>query len=220
MSMKIDKTKKNLKRKAPYANYKSTRISPYSKVSYANPGTINKIAVRLEHPTGAYYTSTTIGPVGAAFIFRLSDMPDNASYTSIYDAYRIDKITAYIHSVCQSSTPTVTPAFAPLCTAIDYDDATIPTSFTNLMESSTSKVHANNPSQVIVRSFIPEAVMASFQAGAAIDGRALKSRSWIDMASTGVNHYGFKLIIRQATSTNSFAYYINFKYDVSFKRTR
>lgn len=191
--------------------------SPYGGLSIRRSGFL-KIRVKIE-PASNQLTSTAAATGVYSWTFTANDLPDLTSYSSIYDSYRFDKITAVIIPATQIASPATTYQWAPLVTAIDYDDGALPSTYNEVLAYGTSMVH-DPMGGMIMRSFTPRCAVGAIDTGASYANKVTKKWQWIDFASTAVSHYGFKAVVKQATSTNVFNYYIYFIYDISMKSTR
>lgn len=199
------------KAKVPY------RESPMGGLTSRRNGFL-KLRVKIE-PTTNILTSTVAATGLYSYQFTLNDLPDVSNYSAIWDSYRFDKITAVIQPVTQISFPSTTFSHAPLVTAIDYDDAAIPTSFAQLLAHGTSMIH-DPMGGAVKRSFVPHCAIGVADTALNFANKSMGKWKWIDMSTTGVTHYGFKAVVKQCTSTNVFQYYIYFIVDVSFKSSR
>lgn len=190
--------------------------SPYS---FAWPSTrpIHTVETKIE-PTINYFASSTTAPYFGSYVFRLTDLPDLGAYQAVYDFYKFNYVTAIITPATSASLPGVTPGFAPLITVIDLDDASTPTSYQTLLGYTSSMIHPN-VTGTITR-YIPVRGVGVSWEGSSATGRTSQKGQWIDMSTPDVSHYGFKLCVRQATTTLVQSYYIIFKYSVSFRSTR
>jgi hypothetical protein len=215
--------RQSIKRKSDTQKYNSKKRtlakvqSPYGGISNRRDGFL-KMRVKLE-PTTHLLTSTVSASGLYSWQFTLNDLPDVSNYSAIWDSYRFDKITACIQPATQISFPSTTISHAPLVTCIDYDDAAIPTTYGQILAHGTSMIHDPNAG-VVRRSFIPHCAVGVADTSLSYANKSMAKHKWIDMSTTGVTHYGFKAVVKQAVSTNVFQYYIYFIFDISFKSTR
>lgn len=196
---------------------KANRIVARPQYGLAQTNQIHTINVKVE-PTTFLLNSTSTAAGLFSWSFTLNDLPDVASYSAIWDSYRFNGITAVITPVTQYPSPASSIGFAPLVTAIDYDDANVPISYSGVLQYSNSYVHPSN-STPVVRNFTPECAIGTYN-GTDYTNKQNKKWAWIDLAYPNTQHYGFKAAIKQSTSTNLPFYYIYFKYSISFRKTR
>lgn len=203
-----------------WANY-TNRPSRVPRVLTMRGNDAVRVKFKLEPATNSYLTSSSTALVAAAYSFRLSDCPGITSYTGAFDAYRIDKITAIITRVTPDVAPATAPAHSPMGTAIDYDDNNIPTSWNTFFEYGTSMLHTQTDGRAIIRTFRPKAIQGVSDSGFTLQPAGIKDeQTWINCAYTDIPHFGFKVAIRQATTTSANAYYFFFIYHVLFRNTR
>ena len=162
-------------------------------------------------------TSHTTG----AFVFALSDMPNYTEFTGLFDKYKITGIKAvFLPRITNVNHSDVTSTFTevpPIYTAIDYDDATIPGSVTDLEQYNTFKVHWEvKPFSLY---FKPQIAIAAYSG--TFTSYASANNLWIDAASPGVQYYGLKWASGPYSTANNgnapswdvtFTYYISCKY--------
>ena len=155
--------------------------------------------------------------------FQLSDLPNIASITGLYDQYRI--MAVRLQFIPQNIPgqygivgATVVPCAPQLLTCIDLDDAVTPG--VTIMEShETVRNHGcldprNGRDHVVWVE--PAIAMENYQTGG-FGGYTSKTKQWCDAASTSVQHYGVKAWVFAPTGTpaytvNVFAtYYMEFR---------
>jgi len=117
-----------------------------------------------------------------------------SSALTIWDQYRIDAIRFTIapqNKAIGLFTTGTTLLGAMLC-VIDYDDSTALTSNTQALGYNNCVVI--NPSEDMTRVFQPRAALAAY--AGAFTNFANVGGEWFDAVSTGVQHYGIKLVIQ------------------------
>jgi len=87
----------------------------------------------------------------------------------------------------QSTTATTYPT---LYTVIDYDDASTPTSVSQLQQFDTLEVTPN--AQVVERTIRPRAALAAYSGSVFTAFSTAPHGVWIDSNNVTVPHYGFK----------------------------
>lgn len=185
--------------------------------------------------TGAVGSGTLYGPATTdlqpagyfSIKFTLSDLPQATTYTSLFDAYRINKVVVkFIPVLSNYNQPGNTAgnlAAEPqwLSTVIDYDDSTVLTTEGALLEYETMK--QTQPSRKHVRTLVPAVAMSAYKTSGTTIGFAQKRKMWLDSAYTDIEHYGVKgLINGPATMAAQVqcAWKVYITAYVSFKQTR
>lgn len=150
--------------------------------------------------------------------FTLADLDDYASYTSVFDQYRIDAVTLTIHAdnnaigLVTNSTTTLSPLYI----VIDYDNNTTPSTVNTLREYDNCMVVA--PGESAQRTFKPHAALAAY-AGAFTSYANVESE-WLDCASPSVLHFGYKYAVPAGTTgqTQLQSWIVERTYWVTFRR--
>lgn len=176
--------------------------------------------------------------------FTLNDLPQVASFTALFDQYRIDKVqvdfipTAQICLVPQAEVTAVAALDAPIVaggasggvygTVIDYDDSAALANLSAYMQYSNFKMGQVGSLKIHRRTFKPHVATAAY--AGAFTSYANMVNQWIDCASTTVQHYGLKFYadIQASSSTggggSAVAYPQTWRimatYWVSFKNVR
>jgi len=159
-------------------------------------------------------TVTTVG----GFAFTLSDCDGYSTYTSVFDQYRIDAVSVTLRA-CNNAIGLVTNStttLEPLYLVIDYDNANTPSSIAALREYDNCMVVS--PGESVTRTFAPHAALGAYNGSFA--GYANVGRTWIDCASTGVQHYGYKYGVPAATTGQTLlqSWIVERTYWISFRR--
>ncbi len=139
-------------------------------------------------------TSTTLNS-NTSFSFILNSINQVASYTALFDQYRIMEVEARF--IPRSANFSAIPYSQGLLTSvIDYDDASVvSTPAAALDYQSQLTVPVGQP---FVRRFKPHIAVAAYNGS--FGGFSNAADVWIDAASPDVQHYGMKLV---ATPTNT-----------------
>lgn len=142
-------------------------------------------------------------PLGYAFEQKFSQLPNVTDFTNLYDSYMIKKIVVkMIPKISQHNLATTTIGNADLPqlhSVVDYDDATTPTSVSQLVEYQSHKMTRGN--QIHTRVLVPKVELTTDAANAP------KAFQWIDCDSTTVNHRGLKFWFNAPQSANMSIYY-------------
>ncbi len=162
-------------------------------------------------------TSTSIADGLYSYQLALSDLNEVASFTSIYDQYRIDRVQVNVMPVTLPNNTSLTALPYAFCAIVtDYDDSATLASFALALNYQNCRVIG--PGQGHSRTIIPHTNLAGFDGATAY--AISKPAPWIDCANTGVTHYGIKICVKQSTSTFVSGWYVWMTYQVSFRRVR
>jgi hypothetical protein len=164
-------------------------------------------------------------PQFASVAVELGDFVQVASFATVFDQYRIEKLHFRLTplSNVRDDSQAVSPhqAVPNLYVVVDRDDATQPTTLSQLKEYDNVQV-APGTSGITVE-FEPS-ITSALYAGAAFSGYSvLPSKSvWVDVANTTVPVYGIKLGVTALEATTNDYWYWNIECyaTVSFKNTR
>jgi hypothetical protein len=147
----------------------------------------------------AYFTTSTVSNTFAGTFFALSSMNDASEYAAVFDQYRIMAVEITI----MPSTQTVAGLTGHLLSAVDYDDVAAVTPALNAQKGT---VIISNLQDTIVRSFTPKIAIAAYS-GAFTAYSVGPAQTWINTASTTVQHYGHKLTANPTTTAITYDLY-------------
>jgi len=147
----------------------------------------------------AFFTTSTVSNTFAGTFFALSSMNDASEYAAVFDQYRIMAVELTI----MPSTLTVAGLTGHLLSAVDYDDVA---SITPALNAQKSTVVISNLQDTIVRSFTPKIALAAYS-GAFTAYSVGPAQTWINTASTTVQHYGHKLTANPTTTAITYDLY-------------
>lgn len=149
----------------------------------------------INAPNGIVYgpTVTALDSYFFALRFTVADLPQIASFTALFDSYRINKVVVKFVPM-QNNVPTVAVSAAganqngvtqDMETVIDYDDAVILTSRAAALEYDTYK---ETPCwKTHKRVIVPSMSMEAFKTSGTTIGYIQKKKQWIDAAYTDVD---------------------------------
>lgn len=151
----------------------------------------------------------------AAYQFSLNDVPNYTEFTSLYDMYKINAVkVSFIPQ--QDANVSLSPvnnaiANARFFSAIDYNDATAPTTVDELREYKSAKW------TTILRTHTRYIHKPKI-----LDGSGYSISPWMATTSPSTNYYGLKVAVEdtQATITTGFIYKIECKFYMSFKQVK
>jgi hypothetical protein len=165
---------------------------------YRAPRNVDNKVYRIvrDFTTATWFQTSTTIEVDQAQGFSMTNVPDVSNFSSLFDQYRIALIEAWILP-WDSNTAAVGEIPGLLASVVDYDDATS-TSYAQLMEY--QNVLIGHTTQAHYRKFVPHVAVAAYGSGV-FTSFANEVAPWIDMASTGVTHYGLKVACNVGTGT-------------------
>lgn len=165
------------------------------------------------------YIAVSGTQVAGATQFTISDLPSSTDFTNLFDQYRINKIVwklipKYTEVALVPGSATQNANLQQIHSVLDYDDATAPTSISQLTQYQNHKMTRGN--QVHTRVLIPK--VETMVNGAS---NAPKSYVWIDCDDTTVFHRGVKFIVPSPGTTGTTLYYdAEFTFYISCKNVR
>lgn len=143
-------------------------------------------------------------PLGYAFQQKFDQLPGYTDFTNLYDQYCIKKIVVkIIPKVTQHNLATTTTGNSDLPqvhSVVDYDDATTPTSVSQLVEYQSHRMTRGN--QIHTRVIVPKVELSTSGTG-----NAPKSYQWLDCDDSSVNHRGIKVWFNAPQSAGMSVYY-------------
>jgi hypothetical protein len=168
--------------------------------------------------TGSTVTASASAAVANSYYFSIADLDETSAYTTLFDQYRIDAIVFRIIPMQNAIglTTNSTTTTVRFYSVIDYDDANTLTSEGSARAFDSCVI--TPPGQETVRVFKPRLALATYQG--AFTGYVNAPATWIDSNSTGVQHFGVKTYIPQATAaqTTLQSWTIERDYYISFRR--
>lgn len=193
---------------------KQSQFTPLSDIKLLSNFNNVRLEVWKNVDKGQIATSTTVATLGS-YDFKLSELYEVSSYTSVFDQYRIVSVELIIIPVNQKPLATTSNVSAPcLFMAYDLDDSGTPASI-NIIYNYENMLTLECGHSKIVR-FKPAISLAAYST--AFDSNATKQDQWIDCANTGVTHYGFKYAAN-ANATIA-VWQVVAKYCLQFKNIR
>lgn len=156
--------------------------------------------------------------------FTLADLPQASSFTTLFDQYKINKITikfipmTMVNGFERSDVASVTNP-GMMGTVIDFDDANTLSNINAYEEYQNFRYQSAVSMKTHSRTFRPHIAMAAYQGTFA--GFTNVPSKWIDCANATVQHYGVKFYMDVYASANTAqAYQVFATYYLSFKNVR
>lgn len=178
----------------------------------------------------AYTSATTPYPYSKAFSFQLSDLPNLSEYQALYDQFKITGVQIQLIPKVMMTTQgssTGTPnmvGYGQLVTALDFDDASFPTSKESLLQYENAKVSQCGR---IHKRFLKPRIMDTIFRNSGTTGVMSTRPGWLDLetATAEVPHYGCKVWIdapanSAGTTSSSISYNVLATYWFMCKNTR
>jgi hypothetical protein len=157
-------------------------------------------------------TSTSVADGLYGYNVQLQNFTEYASYSDLYDQYRIAELLVKVLPVTQAALPASAPGYSFLNLIPDFDDDTPPTSFTlscNYMSSSIVPPGMGTSCNIT----------PSCRVGASGQEVMLKA-PWHDCTNTTIKHFGWKIAVKQSSSTNVNSWYVFCRVRLQFKNNR
>lgn len=163
---------------------------------------------------------------GAAYTFLLSDLPNFAEFTALYDWYKIMGVqfTMIPNSNVNLDSATTgvnigTNFYNRVATVIDYNDDTTPTAMDTLRQYGNCKMYSNN--RIIKRFFKPRPVVTmdeDAESGGTTGLGEASRKQWIATASNSTEYFALKVGIQHVNPGANFtAYNCEAKIYLAFK---
>lgn len=186
----------------------------YNTISCALPRTTQQLTQHFNYANSTIIVSNaaTQAPV---YNFTAGGLP--AGGPTSWDQYRFEAVrfSIYPDNNALGLTTNSTTTLVPIYCVIDYDDSTA------LASAAAAQGYDNciqlEPAQSLSRVFKPRMALAAY--AGAFNNYANVAPMWIDAVSSGVQHYGVKLWVNQATAaqTQLQSYRVNIEVWLSFR---
>lgn len=150
--------------------------------------------------SGAVQGSVAGLPVFYGMAFTLNAFSNTTAYQSLFDLYRIDKVTVtltprYTEYPLDNAAGIANPAGGQIHYAVDRTDADTPLNINQVVEMEGSKSAPWN--KRIVVSWKPKVAMAIYNSstGVASNYGISTSKQWMEMQYPSIPHYGLKIAV-------------------------
>lgn len=174
-------------------------------------------------------TTAALTENGYSWQFQLNMIPQFATFTSLYDVYRIDMVEftvvprASINIASGALAGTnqginTTLYLARFIMTVDTDDAVVPTTYNQIREYGQAKEYYVVQPKPIKIYFKP--AVAQLLYNGITPASTEKFSPWIDCANSAVPHYGVKIVMPQTQADNYITCDITARYLLSFKQVR
>ena len=150
---------------------------------------------------------------GTAINFKLSDLPNAAEFTQLYDQYQIKGVKLTL--IPRYTDVNVGQTQGNIWSILDYDDSIVPPSLDTLMQYQNLKRTRMN--QIHSRYLKPAVAKEVFATGIATTYSMAKN-TWLDASNDTVEHYGVKLWFDTRLVTTT--YDVQLKFYLAMKNVR
>lgn len=123
----------------------------------------------------------------------MNDLGEITSYANIFDQYKVTKLTLHVKPASQPALPAATSAYSMIAVAPDYDDST-GISFANALTYSSVRIAI--PGQGMTYTIRPHVNIGTTSAEQNVVS------PWVDFSESNTPHLGFKIVVKQSTSTS------------------
>lgn len=156
--------------------------------------------------------------VAGGLPFILSDLPTPGDFTTLYDQYRIKYVKVILDFQQQESIMGSTGTYmGKFYEVIDLDDATAPGSEASIQQMQYVRYH--QPLGRITRFIKPRLLAETYNDGITSGYTLLPKSTWADIASSNMEHYGWKYYWT-ATVGGTVNCLVSVKYYLEFKGFR
>lgn len=132
---------------------------------------------------------------GHCWNWQCNIAPNVAEFSALYDQYRVISLTHTYFPIYNSAdmSGATTKALFPIAWYIDYDDATPPTSMTQMLERQDLK-YTRDGKTIKIGPYVPRVNTAAYPNPAAFIASPVSIKPpWLDCTSMDVKHYGVKV---------------------------
>jgi hypothetical protein len=155
-----------------------------------------------------------------ALTFQLSDLSTSSSLTTLFDKYRLKEIEIIFFPIDNQYNIDVTGSatIGNFYTAIDFDNASAPTSIAQIERYSTSVVTSGNKPQY--RHFRPRTVRPVYISGVSTGYAEGRPDDWLDCAYPSIPYYALLYALSQTANAGTCTYGVRARYMFQFAATR
>lgn len=167
-------------------------------------GSVYNMPVMIKRSVALKTTTINNQFQGDAIAFKLSDLPNNADITNLFDYYKFMGVKIkFIYSHNSSEAGAIGFNLPNLVYTYDYDDANLPLSENELLERSTTKLRRmDKPISMYIKPKINNEI---YNNGITTAYALSKGENpYIDSSNSGVNHFGLKygIVLNSAQNGN------------------
>jgi len=160
-------------------------------------------------------TSSTSADTLTGYSHQLSDLGEASSFTTIYDQYRFEEVEIVVVPTYNVSTTAYQPQ--SVLSVIDFDDASV-SGYTRASFLQYENCMIHDPFKAWSRRFRPHQAVATYSGS--FTSYKNEEAGWNDCASTGVQHYGIKILVMQVEGSATANFNIFARYLITFRNNR
>lgn len=158
-----------------------------------------------------------------SYSFSLRNIINEVDFSSLYDMYRINKVTIYLERARNvTGSGTNNPFNFRIAVTHDYNDNNTLTTEDDYLEYSNCKRYSpigNGPIKIVLYPKIANKI-ENVLGGTAFNA-VNSNKVWINTVDDRVPHFGIKLFVPGGIATNDYALFkVRAKFDVSFKNSK
>jgi len=166
------------------------------------------ITVSLTQVSSLLFTSSTTINVGAGLSVEMNMLSGYGPYLALFDQYKIEQLEAWIDPLVAQGTT----VFNAYTSAVDLDDANVPTTFSSVDDKQGSLTTVGGCGHY--HRWAPHIAIASYSG--TFTSYANAPASWIDSASPAVQHYGLKTV-SAPNPAGAIPYWVTIRATCSFR---
>jgi len=152
--------------------------------------------------SGTISGNAAYNPYLQGLTVSLSNLPGFLEFANLFDRYMITYVKVYYHlKVDPSAQASAIATWPKLYYLRDYDDSAAPGTLDAMREHAKTTYRVMNPNKPVVFGFKPATLSETYRSPISTT-YSPKWNQWIDMATTDVPHYGWKIGIDDLTNTN------------------
>lgn len=159
-----------------------------------------------------------------SYSFNMRNMVNSVDFQSLYDMYRINKVTVFLERFWNNTGDTIagTPYNQKIRVVHDYNDNNLLSNEDNYLEYSNCKSYnivGNGAAKIVL---YPKIAQVIENVGGTQGFNAIPSNKvWLNTVDDQIPHFGIKVFIPAGTSTVGQALFrVRVKFDVSFKNSK
>jgi len=145
-----------------------------------------------------------------AYQFKLSDLPNYAEFTALFDEYMIYSVKLVFMPTAQTVNTGSSVLVPWAITVVDTDDNNTPSTYEELLEYPAARI--TTMSKKIVKRIYPRQAVALYNGG--VTNGYGSRRGYVDCANYSVNHYGLKYAIGYSNVAGAYSYSVFATYTI------
>jgi hypothetical protein len=191
----------------------TSAVSAGASFSTNSAGLLNLTTGALQN---VYYYAFSFG-------FCLADLPAITDFTALFERYRFDKVLVRLIPINNMSTTPATGGNGGLGgllhTAIDFNDfgavSASESGINTLRQRPSYQMQSILTTEPLTWEVTPRVAMPAYASGA-FSSYVNAPAPWLDILSTGVEHYGMKWVFEAVDPTAAVSYF-NFKMELEYR---